>query len=216
MLADDAPALTRGIPGIENAPKTPSQVVQVRDLSLPESAHVNARGWLCAPKRDDAPDLCQGQSQASGLRYEVEHADDIPRIRAVAGRRASRWREDASRLVQPQSLAVRPLRVATSPMTSPSRAIWSRISLAPWGRQEGDCTLKSHLDTVSTREVLIRRAVWLEIGTVAWNAIEGIIAVAAGIVAVGGARWLRCGLLCGDNERRRCRMAPARRTRRSA
>jgi len=49
--------------------------------------------------------------------------------------------------------------------------------------QEGDCTLKSPRDTVSTREVLIRRGVWLEIGTVAWNAIEGIIAVAAGIVA---------------------------------
>ena len=49
--------------------------------------------------------------------------------------------------------------------------------------QEGDCTLKSHRDTVSTREVLIRRGVWLEIGTVAWNAIEGIIAVAAGVVA---------------------------------
>lgn len=46
-----------------------------------------------------------------------------------------------------------------------------------------DCTLKSHRDTVSTREVLIRRGVWLEIGTVAWNAGEGIIAVAAGIVA---------------------------------
>jgi divalent metal cation (Fe/Co/Zn/Cd) transporter len=49
--------------------------------------------------------------------------------------------------------------------------------------QEGDRTLKSHRDTVSTREGLLRRGVWLEIGTVAWNAIEGIIAVAAGIVA---------------------------------
>ena len=77
MLADDAPTLTRGIPGIENVPNLAPQVVQVRDLSLQESAHVNARAWLCAPKRDDAPYLGQGQSQASGLRYEVEHADDL-------------------------------------------------------------------------------------------------------------------------------------------
>jgi hypothetical protein len=77
VLADDAPTLTRGIPGIENVPNLAPQVVQVRDLSLQESAHVNARAWLCAPKRDDAPYLGQGQSQASGLRYEVEHADDL-------------------------------------------------------------------------------------------------------------------------------------------
>jgi len=62
VLADDAPTLTRGIPGIENAPKLAPQVVQVRDLSLQESAHMNARAWLCGPKRDDAPDLGQGQS----------------------------------------------------------------------------------------------------------------------------------------------------------
>jgi divalent metal cation (Fe/Co/Zn/Cd) transporter len=49
--------------------------------------------------------------------------------------------------------------------------------------QEGDRTLKSPRDTIGTREGLLRRGVWLEIGTVAWNAIEGIIAVAAGIVA---------------------------------
>jgi hypothetical protein len=66
---------------------------------------VNARAWLCAPKLDDAPYLCQGQSEASGLRYEVEHADDIQGISAVARRSASRRWEDASRLVQPQSLA---------------------------------------------------------------------------------------------------------------
>jgi hypothetical protein len=57
MLADNAPALTRGIPGIENAPKLAPQVVQVRNLSLQESAHVNTRAWLRAPKRDDAPYL---------------------------------------------------------------------------------------------------------------------------------------------------------------
>src|SRR5437899_11993911 len=38
-------------------------------------------------------------------------------------------------------------------------------------------------DTVNTREVLLRRGVCLEIGTVVWNALEGIIAVAAGIIA---------------------------------
>src|SRR5438132_6507698 len=38
-------------------------------------------------------------------------------------------------------------------------------------------------DTVNTREVLLRRGVCLEIGTVVWNAMEGIIAVAAGIIA---------------------------------
>jgi hypothetical protein len=42
--------------------------------------------------------------------------------------------------------------------------------------------VKSPRYIITTREVLIRRGVWLEIGTVAWNAIEGIIAVAAGIV----------------------------------
>jgi hypothetical protein len=80
-------------------PKLAPQIVQVRDLSLQKSAHVNARTWLCAPKRDDALYLGQGQSEASGLRYEVEHADDIKGIRAVARRSASRRREDASRLV---------------------------------------------------------------------------------------------------------------------
>src|SRR4029453_4607661 len=49
--------------------------------------------------------------------------------------------------------------------------------------QEGLQALTPHRDTISTREVLLRRGLWLEIGTVAWNAIEGIIAVAAGIVA---------------------------------
>ncbi len=36
---------------------------------------------------------------------------------------------------------------------------------------------------VDTREALFRRGVWLEVATVAWNAIEGIIAVAAGTLA---------------------------------
>ena len=40
-----------------------------------------------------------------GLRYEMEHAEDILGIHAVTGRGASRRREDASRLVQPQRLA---------------------------------------------------------------------------------------------------------------
>jgi len=40
-----------------------------------------------------------------GLRYEMEHAEDILGIHAVARRGASRRREDASRLVQPQRLA---------------------------------------------------------------------------------------------------------------
>ena len=33
------------------------------------------------------------------------------------------------------------------------------------------------------REQLLRRGLWLEVATVAWNAIEGIIAVGAGILA---------------------------------
>jgi hypothetical protein len=95
---------------------------------------VNARAWLCAPKRDDALYLGQGQSQASGLRDEVEHADDLQRIRAVARRRASRWRKDASRLVQPQSLAAQATaRCHLADEQSVSRHV-SSISLAPWGK----------------------------------------------------------------------------------
>jgi hypothetical protein len=114
----------------------------------------------------------------------VEHADDLQGIRAVARRCASRWREDASRLVQPQSLAAQAAaRRHLADQQSVSRHV-SRISLARWGKvKEGNCTLKSHRDTVNSREGLLRRGVWLEIGTVAWNALEGIIAVAAGIVA---------------------------------
>jgi divalent metal cation (Fe/Co/Zn/Cd) transporter len=40
-----------------------------------------------------------------------------------------------------------------------------------------------HPNTPSTREELIRRGVWLEVATVAWNVIEGVIAVAAGMMA---------------------------------
>lgn len=93
-----------------------------------------ARAWLCAPKRHDAPYLGQGQSEAMGLRYEVEHADDLQGIRAVAGRRASRWREDTARLVQPQSLAAQAAaRGDLADEQSVSRHV-SRISLAPWGK----------------------------------------------------------------------------------
>ena len=95
---------------------------------------MNARAWLCAPKRHDAPYLGQGQSQASGLRYEVEHTDDLQGIRAVARRRASRRREDASRLVQPQSLAAEAAaRRHLADEQSVSRHV-SRIGLAPWGK----------------------------------------------------------------------------------
>ena len=92
---------------------------------------MHARAWLCAPGRDDVAYLGQGQSEASGLRYEVEHADDLQGIRAVAGRRASRWREDTARLVQPQSLAAQPAaRRHLADEQSVSRHV-SRISLAP-------------------------------------------------------------------------------------
>ena len=95
---------------------------------------MNARAWLRAPKRDDAPYLGQGQSEASGLRDEVQHADDIPRIRAIARRSASRRREDASRLVQPQSLAAQAAaRRHLTDEQSVSRHE-GRISLAPWGK----------------------------------------------------------------------------------
>ena len=49
--------------------------------------------------------------------------------------------------------------------------------------QAETAALTSHRDTVSIRTGLIRRGVWLEFGTVAWTAIEGIT-VAAGIVAL--------------------------------
>jgi hypothetical protein len=68
------------------------------------------------------------------LRYEVEHADDIQGIRPVARRRASRRREDASRLVQSQSLAAQAAaRRHLADEQSVSHHV-SRISLAPWGK----------------------------------------------------------------------------------
>ena len=66
---------------------------------------MNAWPWLCAPKGDDAPYFCQGQSETPGLRYEVKHAEDIQWIRAVAGWGCAATAENASRLVQPQGLA---------------------------------------------------------------------------------------------------------------
>ena len=100
---------------------------------------MNARAWLCAPKCDDAPDLGQSQSEASSLRYKVTHADDLQGIRAVARRRASRRREDASRFVQPQSLAAQAAaRRHLSDEQSVSRHE-SWISLAPWDKVKRDC-----------------------------------------------------------------------------
>jgi len=62
VLAHNAPALTRGLPGIEKAPELTPQVVQLGNLSLQKGAHMNARPRLCASKRNDAPDLAQSQS----------------------------------------------------------------------------------------------------------------------------------------------------------
>jgi len=101
VLAHNAPALTRGLPGIEKAPELTPQVVQLGNLSLQKGAHMNARPWLCAPKRNDAPYLAQSQSETPGLRDEVEHAEDIGRIRAIARWGASGCRENAPRLIQP-------------------------------------------------------------------------------------------------------------------
>ena len=100
---------------------------------------MNTRPWLRAPKRNDTSDLGEGQSEASGLSYEVQHAEDIQRVRAVARRRASRRREDASRFVQPQSLTAQAAaRRHLSDEQSVSRHE-SRISLAPWDKVKRDC-----------------------------------------------------------------------------
>ena len=95
---------------------------------------MNTRSWFCAPKRDDARYLGQGESETPGLRYEVKHPEDIQRIRAVAGWGAPRRREDASRLVQPQGLAAQTAALSHLADKQPVLLHEGMIGLPPWGK----------------------------------------------------------------------------------
>ena len=57
---------------------------------------------------------------------------------------------------------------------------------------------------MTTRTNLLRRGIALEVVTVGWNVVEGVIAVTAGLSRlVDRADWVRHRLLRGDRERRR-------------
>jgi hypothetical protein len=62
VLTDDASALARGVTGIENSAQLTAETVEVGQLSLKECPDVDTRPRLGAPKRDDVPDLREGES----------------------------------------------------------------------------------------------------------------------------------------------------------
>lgn len=60
---------------------------------------MNARSGTGAPKRDDLPDLGEGQAQSTSLRDECQNTEDVGWIAPVAGWCPCGLGEDAAQLV---------------------------------------------------------------------------------------------------------------------
>jgi hypothetical protein len=69
---------------------------------------MGTRPRLCAPKRNDAPDLREGEPEPASLRHEVQHVENVLRIDAIPRGCAALFWEDPARLIQTQRLAAEP------------------------------------------------------------------------------------------------------------
>jgi len=92
-------AATIGSPGVENASHPGQQSFKVGSLLLQERSDMNARGGAGAPKRDDLPDLGEGQAQSTSLRDECQDTENVEGITPVAGWCPSGRGQDAAPFV---------------------------------------------------------------------------------------------------------------------
>jgi hypothetical protein len=83
MLTDDASALAGDVPGIKNSAQLTAKAIEIGELPFKERPDVDTRPRLCAPKRNDAPDLREGEPEPASLRHEVQHVEYVLRVDAV-------------------------------------------------------------------------------------------------------------------------------------
>jgi hypothetical protein len=95
-------------PGIENSAQLAVKTIEVGQLPLKERPDMHTRPRLCAPKRNDAPDLREGQPKPTSLRHEVQQVEDVSRIDAIPRGCAALFWEDPARLIQTERLAAEP------------------------------------------------------------------------------------------------------------
>ena len=100
MLAHDSAPRAEGVPAIENLLHLTTQTVELDQLLFQQCAHVDTRPRLRSPQVDDVADLLQRETEPACLGDEVQDAQGVGVVDAIAGLGPARLRHDAARLVQ--------------------------------------------------------------------------------------------------------------------
>jgi hypothetical protein len=119
------------------------------------------RGSIRTTKRNDLLDLRERQSEPARA-CEGKQSEHVRWVAAVAGRRASRRRQNPALLVETKCLAAKPLRFATSPPSSPSPPIDCGETRPP-GAKSGDFGRRcDRLVRRVAADVTTTRLAWLD------------------------------------------------------
>ncbi len=121
-------------PRCKDAADASEHTFEVSGLLLQQRADLDARRVPRAAERNDVLDLRQSQAKPTRLPDEREQPEHIRRIAPVAGRLTARWREDATGLVQPESLAAQTAAYSHLAYQETLRLHEDRIGLTPRGK----------------------------------------------------------------------------------
>ena len=95
-------------PRVEDGAHRTQQFGEIRRLLFQDDTDVRTGRVTVASPCGDFGDLGERQAKAPGASDEFKESKDFVRIHAVARRRTTGTRDDAARLVQPQSLTGHP------------------------------------------------------------------------------------------------------------
>jgi len=100
VLAHGSAPRAGGIPVIENPLYLTTQTVELGQLLFQQCAHMDTGPRLRRPQVDDVADLLQREAEPAGLGDEVQDAQGVGVVHAIAGLGPARLRHDAARFVQ--------------------------------------------------------------------------------------------------------------------
>jgi hypothetical protein len=100
VLANDSASGAGDIPGLEYLLHFTAQTVELGQLLFQQCAHVDTGPRLRRSQVDDVADLLQREAEPPRLGDEVQDAQGVGVVHAIAGMGPARFRHDTARFVQ--------------------------------------------------------------------------------------------------------------------
>jgi hypothetical protein len=100
VLAHDSAPRGGAVPAIKNLLHFTTQTIELAQLLFQQCAHMDTGSGLRRPEADDVADLLQREAKPTRLGDEMQDAEDVGVVHAVACLGPPGFRHDAARFVQ--------------------------------------------------------------------------------------------------------------------